>query len=234
MNLRAATLSLCVVFAACTSNTIDPNSDTDPGPGSTAAASETTNAGQDSDPIPMTSVGPVDTESTVDGGSVDTSGALDFGSIDPNPLLLHMAIETNFAPGIPLQAIVTATPRESDTGLVVDLTLQWLSLDQGSTTSPRLPIGDIYNYPDVPLDEEFGFVWDAGVLLVPAEANPITGSDLVGSLQIVAVAEGSGFCGRVNGMVIKPIRAPLKGSTHAMAEIAAVDALPLEFPVSCP
>ena len=82
--------------------------------------------------------------------------------------------------------------------------------------------------------DDGSFSWDVGVLMIPGEANPITGSDIVASIQAEVVPQGSPYCGSVDGEVMSPISAPLAGSTHAMTSIESVDALPLEFPVACP
>lgn len=71
------------------------------------------------------------------------------------------------------------------------LELQWLSLDQGSTTEPRMLVGDVYSYVGLPVASDGSFTWESGVVLID-------------------------------------------DSTHAMISVASVDALPLEFPWSCP
>lgn len=219
MSLRFVFIGLASLSSACIANTIELESDPgDSGSGTTADPDTdgTPTTGRTSNPTTAdeTSVGPVE----------------DTGIMPREPMSLLLAIETSIAPGLPLQGFVTATPGNG----TVDLTLQWLSLDVGSTTSPRLPIGDVYAYPGIPIEADGSFTWETGVLLIPGAANSITGSDLVATVQAQVVPSGSPWCGRVAGVVTSPIEAPLDGSTHAMTEVRAVDELPLDFPVSCP
>jgi hypothetical protein len=166
------------------------------------------------------------------GDSADgTAGPVLDVSIDPGQAqTLLLAIDTNLSPGLPFQGIVWL----QSSATAVDLELQWLSLDQGSTTLPRELVGDVYSYLGIPMDPEGGFTWSTGVILVPGAANPITGSDVVLSAVVEVVPMGSPYCGRVSGEVTSPIQAPLDGSTHAMTTVASELELPLEFPVSCP
>lgn len=145
------------------------------------------------------------------------------------PQTLLMAIDTVLAPGLPFQALVTTVPGEG----TVDLTLQWLSLDPGSTTSPRQPVGDMYAYPAVPVEADGSFSWNVGVVPIPGAANPITSSDTVVSLTIVAREELNPYCGEAGGLVLMPVEQPIHGSTHAMTAVADPLNLPVDFPVSC-
>lgn len=155
----------------------------------------------------------------------------DTGTTPGGPQLLLLAIDTVVSPGLPLQAVVSLAP---GTG-TVDLTLQFLSLDPGSTTSPRQPVGDVYAYAGLPVDATGTFYWDTGIILVPGAANPITGSDLVVSIQANVVPVGTpAYCGPVGGLVTSPIEVTLDGSTHAMTSIASVSTLPTDFAVACP
>jgi len=155
----------------------------------------------------------------------------DTGPAPGGPQLLLLAINTPLAQGLPFQAVVNATP---GTG-TVDLTLQFLSLDLGSTTTPRQPVGDVYAYPGLPVDATGTFYWDTGVILIPGAANPITGSDIVASIQANVAPVGTpAFCGAVGGTVTSPIQTTLDGSTHAMTAITDVANLPVDFPVACP
>lgn len=229
--LGAALLSLSPSLA-CIENTIELESME----GSSSAADEgsgTTTAHDSSASVTVTvtttasttTVGPADS-SDVD---VDSGPRLDF-AVDPESDTLLLAVDTIVSFGLPLQGIVWL---ERGGGGTVDLQLQWLSLDQGSTTEPRKLVGDVYAYPGIPVDPDGSFLWDTGVLLVPAAANPITGSDITISMSLAVEPAGSPYCGAVGGDVLSPIRVPLDGSTHAMTSVASVDELPLEFPWSC-
>jgi hypothetical protein len=222
------------LLLACQSNTIDietmsgsGSADDDPAstsgdPTVTVTVTVTTTATTTAGP------GPADESSSADA----TDGpVLDIGVDPPTSDTLLLAVDTVVSPGLPLQGIVWLERGGAST---VDLELQWLSLDQGSTTEPRELIGDVYSYPGIPVADDGSFAWDAGVLFIPGAANPITGSDIVVSITAEVVPSGSPYCGRVGGEVMSPITVPLDGSTHAMTSVASVDELPLEFPVSCP
>lgn len=172
--------------------------------------------------------------STSGSGGLDTtptSGPMDDTVTTPGPQLLLFAFNSALAPGVPFQGIVDLTP---GTG-TVDLTLQWLSLDIGSTTSPRQPVGDVYAYPGLPVDASGTFYWDTGIILIPAAANPVSGEDLVASIQANVVPLGvPAYCGVAGGTVTSPVQVPLDGSTHAMTEVPGVTNLPTDFAVACP
>lgn len=149
----------------------------------------------------------------------------------PGPQLLLLAVDSSLDPGIPFQAIVNLTP---DSG-TVDLSLQWLSLDIGSTTAPRQPVGDVYAYTALPVDASGTFYWDTGIILIPGAANPITGGDLVVSIQANVVPVGTpAYCGVLGGTVTSPIQVSLDNSTHAMTAVTDVGNLPVDFAVACP
>jgi hypothetical protein len=203
--LRALPLLALVLGVGCQKNTVELETDPD-----------------DDD-----SGDPTATNQTTDDGPFTTD---DTGTT-PGPQLLLLAINTVIAPGLPVQAVVNLTP---GTG-TVDLTLQFLSLDVGSTTSPRQPVGDVYAYAGLPVDASGTFYWDTGIILVPGAANPITGSDLVVSIQANVVPVGTpAYCGPVGGVVTSPIETLLDGSTHAMTAITDVGNLPTNFAVACP
>lgn len=206
-----------VLAVGCQKNTIEL--ETDPG-----TNDDDDDDDESSDPTTTTTM---TTVSPTDDGPVATD---DTGPM-PGSQLLLLAIDTVISPGLPIQAVVNLT---AGTG-TVDLTLQFLSLDQGSTTTPRQPVGDVYAYAGLPVDGTGTFYWDTGVILIPGAANPITGSDLVVSIQTNVVPVGTpAYCGPVGGLVTSPIEAPLDGSTHAMTAIGDVGSLPTDFAVACP
>ncbi|MCX4241585.1 hypothetical protein [Paraliomyxa miuraensis] len=205
--LRTLPLLVSVLGLGCFSNTVQLETDPDPGDGS----------GNDS------------TSDTMD-GTGDTTVS-DTG-MPMGPQTYLMAYNSSWQPGLPFQAVVTATPGSG----TVDLTLQWLSLDIGSTTAPRQPVGDVYAYAGVPVDAATGtFYWDTGIILIPGAANPITGADVVASIQLNAVPAGTpAYCGAAGGTVLMPVELSLDGSSHGMNVISDVGNLPIEFFVACP
>jgi len=202
---RTPLLALVLAFG-CENNTI--TLETAPGPSDDSGADGSTTG--------------TDTNMTATMG--DTVG--DTGT--PGSQTLHWALSTPLQPGLPFQAVVIATPGDGTT----DLVLQWLSLDIGSTTSPRELVGDPYAY-NVPVDGSGTFFWDTGVILIPGAANPLTGEDLVVSIQANVVPVGNpAYCGEAGGTILMPVEASLDVSTHAMTVVEG--ALPIEFPIGCP
>jgi hypothetical protein len=206
-------LALVVGGVGCQTNTIhletDPGSDDDNGDELTDSTASPTDGGMDTD---------TSDDTTTTGGP-------------GGPQMLLFALDTSLSPGLPFQAIVNATP---GTG-TIDLTVQFLSLDQGSTTSPRQLVGDVYAYPGLLVDGTGTFYWDTGVILIPGAANPITGEDMVASIQANVVPVGTpAYCGQAGGTVLSPIEVSLEGSTHAMTVVADVANLPVDFAVACP
>ncbi len=203
---RTPLLALVLAFG-CENNTI--TLETDPGPSDDSDADGSTTGG-------------ADTNMTATMG--DTVG--DTGT--PGTQTLHWALSTPLAPGLPFQAVVTATPGNG----TMDLVLQWVSLDIGSTTSPRELVGDAYPY-NVAVDGSGTFFWDTGVILIPGAANPLTGEDLVASIQANVVSAGTPtYCGEAGGVILMPVEASLDVSTHAMTVVEGP--LPIDFPIGCP
>ncbi|MCX4243312.1 hypothetical protein [Paraliomyxa miuraensis] len=228
---------LVASLPACVSNTIELETTED----TEAASSGGTGSATDGPPTTggtvttsTITVGPADSGDSADSADeVDGTWGpvLDIG-VDPGETqTLLLAIDTIVSPGLPFQGIVWL---ERDGASTVTITLQWLSLDPGSTTAPRELVGDVYAYPGIPVAPDGAFTWPTGVILVPGAANPITGSDVVLSAVLEAVPEGSPYCGRVSGEVTAPIQVPLDGSTHAMTSVPSEHELPLDFPVTCP
>lgn len=98
----------------------------------------------------------------------------------------------------------------------IELTLQPLTTD--GDDEPRTPIGDSFGISDIAYEEDGTFSADLGDVSVPGRANPITGSDIVASVQLSARTQDARderpiiFCGQVSGMVVEPIALDLSGS----------------------
>lgn len=204
---RRLTLPLIplVLVAACQNNTIEL--ETDPAPDDPTG-----------DPTMMvtgTTAGPLDTSTT------------DSGPVTEDMLL---AINTIWSDVVFIQALMTSTP----SGGTTDLTMQFLSLDVDSNTSPRMPVGPVYSYPAVPLDANGGFILETGDITIVAEANPINGLEILTSLVLVARPEASPLCGEVSGSVTAPVVTQFDGSTHAMTTIPSPAELPVDFLAGCP
>lgn len=146
------------------------------------------------------------------------------------PETMLLAINTVWSDTEFIQALMTSMPGNGAT----DITIQFLSLDVGSNTSPRQPVGPVYSYPAVPVDASGGFVLDAGMITIPAEANPINGLEIATTLVLIARPEGAPLCGDVTGSVSVPVVAQFDGSTHAMTSIPGPSELPTNVVASCP
>ena len=241
--LRTSSVAIVLLGAGCQNNSIDlemtsaASADDGTASDGTSGASASASASADATatvPATATATDTTPQPTTTSPGTVtttapDTGPILDIGG-DGEVQIMLLAVSTVVDVSKPLQGIVWM---ERAGGDAIDLTLQWLSLDVGSTTEPRELVGDVYFYPGVPIAPDGSFVWDTGVILVPGEANPITGSDLVVSASMAAYLEGSPYCGSVGGQVTSPIMVPLDGSTHAMTTVEDETTLPLDFPMSC-
>lgn len=141
------------------------------------------------------------------------------------------------APDLPLQylATVEVLPQFDPDGVLFDVLLQPLTLDQGSTTVPRDPAGDPIEVPAVLVGHDLSFELALGSVLAPGETNPITGSDITmdGVLMTGTVLGPDDLCGTVTGDVVAPINTSLEGSTFAMIRVDAPASLPEMFPLGC-
>jgi hypothetical protein len=148
-----------------------------------------------------------------------------------------LAAALSLSPDTPLQWTVSVlfTP-EAAGGGTMDVVLQPLALDVGSTTSPRTAFGETFAFDDVVVDPDGTFSLDLGVLEIAGETNPLTGSDAVADVVLDGtVADADNLCGDLTGQVTSPIEVDLAGSTFAMLRIDDTDPdlLPVVFPNAC-
>ncbi|MEM7152896.1 MAG: hypothetical protein AAF799_08635 [Myxococcota bacterium] len=144
-----------------------------------------------------------------------------------------LALDSIVAPGLPFQFIAEVTTDFNDAGNGTAMfELQPLSLDVGSTDTPREEVGD----PLLVMTEvaDMTFELDLGMVQVTGAANPITGSDI----ELEAVLDGevrsqAAWCGTLSGNVTSPIMASLEGSTFAAVRLADRSERPTVFPLSC-
>ncbi len=155
----------------------------------------------------------------VAGTLVDVTGTFHF-SLTATPV----------APTTPFQFIATTTFTPDDAGGgQLDLELQPLSLGLGQTNNPREFTGDA-----IPLsftvDEAGTFDADLGEINLIGAANPVTGSDIVATMQLQgAIQDENVYCGNVGGMVTVPANIDLTGSTFAAIRINPEDAMSPEL-----
>lgn len=147
-----------------------------------------------------------------------------------------LAVSPKFAADTPLQMIATNTLMTDDSGnTYMTSSLQPLSLDQLKVTTPRLPVGDPILLEMIPITDGM-FTIDAGEVTFPGPANPLTGSDIVATLQMGGqIVSEDFYCGSISGMVSQPIAQTLEGSTFAAVRVEATDpaSLPLDVTKNC-
>jgi hypothetical protein len=149
------------------------------------------------------------------------------------------ALETSLGPDTPLQfATTVAMEFTDDGGAIAEFSFQPLSLEVGATTTPRQFVGDPLVYPDIVISPEGEYEIDMGTVMVTGEANPVTGSDIVATLQVLGeIRDANTMCGQLTGDVTSPLEFDLTGSTFAAVRLADdgsnPETLPLEFPYKC-
>lgn len=175
-----------------------------------------------------------------EGSSSDTESSTDTNA-DPNdPSGTYLlALEASLGPGTPLQWVMTvdALPEGADWLATIDL--QPLSLDPGSTTTPREFNGPVETYTEVSVPADGPMIWAWGTIVVPGANNPITGSDMAMTLELAGEwIDPDTACGLVVGEISEPLQADLDGSTFSAIRLADdgsdPQTLPTEFPSACP
>jgi len=144
-----------------------------------------------------------------------------------------LALATVIAPDTPLQYLATVVQTPDGDGALLDISLQPLSLDVGSTTTPRLPFGAPLVFDDIEVAADGSFEITVGGLEVTGETNPITGSDALAANVVLTgtIVDDASWCGTAAGALTAPLRLDLAGTTFAAT---AVDGdLPLGFSGSC-
>jgi hypothetical protein len=147
-------------------------------------------------------------------------------------------LETVLDPNLPLQYLLTIDMQiEPDCSAAhASFEFDALTLEQGSKTWPREPLGQPFAYEGLMFDDDGNFVLDMGEVLVAGSTNPITGSAAAAIVTLVGkVSNPNIFCGDVDGELTSPLNYQLTGSTFAAIRFEGVapDDLPLEFPGGC-
>lgn len=212
--MRSSAFSLALVLVACAdAGTSDDGASTGSGMdgASTGTDASTTSAGS---------------TSSVDSSSGDDV-IYDIGVEDDGTYLLALA--TPLDDGLPLQFFATIVVENA----TLTISLQPLSLDQNSTTSPRQPVGDVLEPTIDFMTPAFSAQFDDAI--IPGAANPVSGEDLVGAITLIGSLAGAGTpCGQAEGMLTAPLATSLDGSTWAATPVSSIDDLPESFPTSCP
>ena len=163
---------------------------------------------------------------------MDVSGAL--ADISGTHLF---ALAPSISPTTPLQFIATVTLDITPTGGTMNIEFQPLSLNVGSTTEPRMFVGEILTLPVTEVDAAGAFAIDLGEVSVVGDANPITGSDIVAMMTMEgAIQSADLWCGTVGGAVSVPANIDLTNSTFAAVRLEATDpaSLPVDVVAACP
>lgn len=214
--------SLALVIAVCALG-CGPVVDGDAEDSSSSDPSTTT-------PTPTTDDPP---DPTVVDEATTTPSVLDVAAPEQNVSGTYlMAVSAVIDPQHPLQWIADVD-HDTSTGELT-ITAQSLSLDVGSTSFPREPIGEPLVL-QAGLGEDGRFAIETPQVMVPGPANPITGSDIVASLVIQGQVFGRElWCGDVFGEVTQPLSIDLQGSTFAFEPIPADGTLPDPVLWRCP
>ena len=181
--------------AACSSS--PPGDDDGESSGISTTVGMTTTSGD-------SSAGGADTSSGVATGGVryDVGGSGGGGGY-------LLSIATPEDPALPLQFIAQLEVVDG----ALTASLQPLSLDTGSTSAPREPLGEPV------AGEVIAFMTPAFTVrfdpfVVPAAADPILGMERVGVIALTGdLAHGGGPCGSAEGVFDAPAATQLDGST---------------------
>lgn len=162
------------------------------------------------------------------------SSAFDVGG----PFLLSLS--TVIDPGKPLVFLMTNTfTANADGTASIDMSIQPLTVtDVDNNKKPdRKPSGNPIIAKGVAVDKTGNFSVDLGVQTVAGDTNPISGSDITSSLKLVgSIRSKDRMCGSLEGMLMKPFPADIKGSTFGAVRVDPAmmgEALPAPDYVQC-
>lgn len=125
----------------------------------------------------------------------------------------------------------------------IDLRMQPLASDtQPGSTEPRPnarePVGDFIEVDDVAFASDGTFVAELGMIELPGEANPISGSPIDAQLTmrgVVGMRDGERiFCGTLMGEVTDPVSLTLQGEDAPFGAVLAEDPSGVAPLRSCP
>lgn len=163
------------------------------------------------------------------GGSDGTGGA---GGGGDNCLPEAGAVDGDFLfslsaylnPRAPILFVASLTTEASDGGLSFSLTFQPLT-----AADRRTPSGEPFDVGPFELSADGTFTAQLPTLVVPGDANPISGSELEATITLTGgslCAPADFVCGVVTGTTARPLPLNLKGSTFAMERIADPSSYP--------
>lgn len=163
-----------------------------------------------------------------------TCDSCDLVECSPTKGAFLLAISTPLAPDLPLQFIVYVTMPTDHIGTLEVSGVRSLSLEIGSVTAPREPIGLNHTWDDAKVYHYYFDDLSTGLLPIPGDANPITGEAVELDATLTGTVKSRNLlCGVVFGEILKPSQQSLVGSTFAARRVAADDLLPGEVVVDC-
>jgi hypothetical protein len=218
---------------------IDPDHSSDTNPGESGGTGIDTDGADGTSSHGDTTTG----DDSAGGGGptsvpMSTSAGTDTAGLGPRTTAYdgtyHLVVSTKIAPDLPLQFVMTIGPAIEGWDEWTGLTLTPLSLDPGSTTAPREPLGVVNEKMFILEDPVLDLAVDP--LDLPGTANPITGSDVEATVRLEGSFQDENFaCGVVSGAVQTPLSADLAGSTFAATRVESVyGPFATEFPGGCP
>jgi len=141
--------------------------------------------------------------------------------------LMGLAASVDTSMPIEILSTQTLTPN-SDGTAALDLSLQPLTyMGQKPTGSPIVEMG-------IPVTATGTFTIDLGQVMVNADANPVTQTNLVATISLAGTLFSADTeCGAVTGMVTMPAPLNLDGSTFAAIRVTDTTNLPAT-PLTCP
>lgn len=197
----------------------------------TGSAAATTTSG-DPDPTsdPATDTGD-DPDPSGSEGSMTQAGDTEVPS-EPNDLLpghYFLLMRLPVQSGTPLQFRAEITAGD---GGDLGLRLRPLSLDMGSTDTPRETLELVHDGPMTPLEPGHRATLDGTI--VPGAANPLNGMDITfeATLDLQGGPDGS-FCGSADGTATAGMQIELTGTDLVAVPLAPDDSPPTEFPNVC-
>ncbi|XYH96390.1 hypothetical protein ACMHYB_52870 [Sorangium sp. So ce1128] len=126
-------------------------------------------------------------------------------------------------PQAPIVFLSTLTTEARDDGLSFSMSFQALEAADRKT-----PTGTPFDVGPYEVSADGQFTAELPTLVVPGNANPISGSELEATITLSGAlcAPADFVCGDVTGTVTRPLRLDLKGSTFTMQRITEPDSYP--------
>ncbi|WP_437315608.1 hypothetical protein [Sorangium sp. So ce385] len=132
-------------------------------------------------------------------------------------------LSARISPRTPIVFVAGLTTEASDGGVSFSMTFQPLeAADRRTPTGPSVEVGPYA------LSEDGTFTAELPTIVVPGNANPISGGELEATITLSGtLCEPADFvCGDVTGTVARPVNLNLKGSTFAMERITDPSSYP--------